>query len=316
MAADSSLPLRLPAALATREGWVRLLELKRSPDPHLHQIEPTNACPFTCAACIRPTRMTRPIGYMDFDLYRKVIDEVATFDEATRAKEIELFHFGESLLHPRLPEMVALASGAGLKPVLSVNPPVLNPALAEALLAARPARIVCSLDGDDAETYRLQRGPAANFDLAVARIEGLLDARRRLGSDVPVVVRMILTHAVAGQEGSFAARWRAAGAEVELRPFFPWNDDSLVPLGDWERLPPGMPCPFAWRYLVVQWNGDVVPCCRDCNAEIVLGNVATESLRSIWNGPRYRAFREEMATGAFTNGICAPCLKLYGAEHA
>jgi radical SAM protein with 4Fe4S-binding SPASM domain len=72
-----------------------------------------------------------------------------------------------------------------------------------------------------------------------------------------------------------------------------------------------MPCPFPWRYLVVQWNGDVVPCRRDCNGATVLGNVAGQSLREIWNGPAYAAFRQQMLAADYRNGICGPCMKLY-----
>ena len=304
----------LPSSLNSRSGWGQYLELRRDQEPHLHQIEPTNACTYACAMCIRPTRMKRPVGYMDLSLFKRVLDEVATFAGPARDKEIELFHFGESLLHPYLPEMVAHASGLALKPVLSVNPPSLIDGLGEALLKANPAKIICSLDADDPELYRRLRGAAADFDLAVTNLERLLDTSRRLDSEVPIVVRMICIDENRDQTEGFANRWRSAGAQVEVRPFFPWNDPALAHLGEWERLPRNMPCPFPWRYLAVQWNGDVVPCCRDCNAEIVLGNVAESTLREIWNGKAYHAFREQMVSGDFDNSICGPCMDLYS-EH-
>ena len=304
-------PVSLPSGLGSKAGWGRYLELQRSPEPHLHQIEPTNACPFSCVMCTRPTRMKRPIGYMDFNLFRKVLDEVATFPSLVREREIELFHFGESLLHPRLPEMVAYTTSLGLRAVLSVNPPRLDATLGEALLRARPHRIICSMDADDPASYRRMRGPAADFERALVNLEALLETRRKLGSSVPIVVRMIQTKENRGTEDGFATRWRSAGAEVELRPFFPWNDPALAGIGDWERLPEHMPCPFPWRYLVIQWNGDVVPCCRDCNGDIVLGNAAENSLREIWNNEAYRAFRDEMIRGTFSNPICGPCMDLY-----
>jgi len=307
-------PSSLPSALATRAGWGRYLELRRPPEPHLHQIEPTNDCPFSCAMCIRPRRMRRPVGFMALDLFRKVMAEVAGFAPAVREQEIELFHFGESLLHPQLPEMVACAAGLGLRPVLSVNPQLLEPGLDEALLRARPARIICSLDADDAESYRRMRGPYADFDRAVEGVRDLLERRRRLESQVPVVVRMIRTRLNEDQAEGYLARWLSAGAEAELRPFFPWNDPGLAPMGDWERLPPRMPCPFPWRHLVVQWNGDVVPCCRDCNGEAVLGNVQRQTLREIWNGPAYAEFRRRLVEEDYRDGMCGPCMGLYGSR--
>jgi radical SAM protein with 4Fe4S-binding SPASM domain len=304
----------VPGCLSSPAGWARLLELQRQPEPHLHQLEPTNACPYSCAMCIRSSRMRRPIGCMELPLFRKVMDEVAGYSPVTRGKPIELFHFGESLLHPQLPEMVGYAAGLGLKVVLSVNPPTLDPDLGEALLRARPARIICSLDADDAVTYRRMRGPAADFAQALANLDALLERHRRLDSQVPVEVRMIRTRVNLDQEEAFLARWRKAGVQVEIRPFFPWNEPKLAALGDFERLQAHQPCPFPWRYLVVQWNGDVVPCCRDCNADIVLGNVAGQTLKEIWNGPAYRDFREQTVSGRYRNPICGPCMELYSAS--
>jgi len=38
--------------------------------------------------------MSRPLGFLDLPLYRKVIGEVAGYGEPSRSREIELFHFG------------------------------------------------------------------------------------------------------------------------------------------------------------------------------------------------------------------------------
>jgi radical SAM protein with 4Fe4S-binding SPASM domain len=178
---------------------------------------------------------------------------------------------------------------------------------------ARPVRIICSLDADDDATYRAMRGPRADFDRAVRGVQALLEANRRLAEPVPVVVRLIRTRINEHQAEAFQARW---GAHAEVRPFFPWNDPELAHLGDWEHLPPGMPCPFPWRYLVVQWNGDVVPCCRDCDGEVVLGNVAGQTLKEIWNGPEYKEFRRRLAEPGRPAGMCGPCMDLYGTPEA
>src|SRR6185369_15970913 len=140
---------QLPSALSSRSGWSEYLESKRSAEPFVHQIEPTNHCPYSCLMCPRSRHMTRPLGFMEMAVFRKVIDEIASFSEPVRSREIELFHFGESLLHPQLHEMVEYATERGLKTALSVNAPELTPERAERLLAARPARLIVSLDGHD-----------------------------------------------------------------------------------------------------------------------------------------------------------------------
>ena len=88
----------------------------------------------------------------------------------------------------------------------------------------------------------------------------------------------------------------------------------MAGLGGYEKYPPFMPCPFSWQYVVVQWNGDVVACCRDYNAENRMGNVKEASLEEIWNSRRYADFRESMAKGVYDNPICGPCMSLYYTE--
>ncbi|MBF0611943.1 MAG: hypothetical protein G8345_07615 [Magnetococcales bacterium] len=80
-----------------------------------------------------------------------------------------------------------------------------------------------------------------------------------------IVVRMIALHANQQKREEAVAFWQNLGVEAEIRPFFPWSEPAMAPLGDYMQNPPFMPCPFPWRYLVVQWDGTVVGCCRDYN---------------------------------------------------
>ena len=303
---------RYPSALQTRDGWARYFEMKRTPEPHLHQIEPTNHCPYSCIMCPRSLHMKREKGFMDLGLYKKVMDEVATYAEPVRAKEIELFHFGESLLHPDVDKMVGYASDRKLKITLSVNGPHLTPTLSTRILENRPYKIIVSLDGNNQESYQAIRGAGAAFDKAVRNIEALTDIHQKTRSLTKISVRMIEMQINRDQVQAFKERWASRNVEVEIRQFFPWGEKEMTALGSYEKYPPSMPCPFPWQYLVVQWNGDVVPCCRDYNAVIPLGNVRESSLKDIWNSSRYEDFRQQMASGAFRNNpICTPCLDIY-----
>jgi len=306
---------KFPASLQSRQGWARLFEMKRPQEPHLHQIEPTNHCPYACIMCPRSRKMKRETGFMDLGLYKKVLDEVATYAEPVRSREIELFHFGESLLHPEIAAMVGYASDRGLNMVLSVNGPQLGPELAERILAQRPHRIIVSLDGNDQETYRAARGNHADFDKAVRNIEALISLHEHTRSAARISVRLIEMRINTEQVDAFKKRWEGKNIEVEIRQFFPWGEKEMAGLGSVEKYPAYMPCPFPWQYLVVQWNGDVVACCRDYNAVNTMGNVRDASLKEIWNSSRYEEFRHQMASGEFRdNPICPDCLALYYTE--
>jgi len=304
-----------PSSLKSRAGWAKLLELKRSSEPHVHQIEPTNSCPYSCVMCPRPGRMEREVGFMEMGLYQKVIDEISGFPEPVRKKEIELFHFGESLLHPQIGEMAGYASGKGLNITLSVNAPELTPPILHRLIESGPCRIIISFDGYDEESYREIRGGNADYPKASANLEYAAGLVKRGLPHTRISLRIIRLNRNSPKIDDFKARYEAMGLPVEVREFFPWTEKELVSFGVVQKYPPFMPCPFPWQYLVVQWDGTVVPCCRDYNAVNPMGNVRSSSLKEIWNSSEYAAFRDQHRTGEYGgNAFCKGCMEIFYTE--
>lgn len=304
----------LPKALRSTSGWVKLFEHYRTVEPHIHQIEPTNACNYSCMMCPRDKEMTRKIGYMEMSVYKSIIDEVSTYPPKIKEKEIELFHFGESLFHPELLAMIRYASEAGLRPTLSINPANLTAEHLSHLLLHTPYKLIISLDSLDRQKYRAIRGPCADLDRAIGNTELLLAQHQRMRSNTDIIIRMIVMHNNRHEIENFRDFWKSRGGKTEFREFFPWNKKELSGLGNIQKYPRSMPCPFPWQYMVVQWNGDVVPCCRDYNGILTLGNVADASLQKIWNGERYQEFRRNMADEDKVSTLCHECLALYRTE--
>jgi radical SAM protein with 4Fe4S-binding SPASM domain len=58
---------------------------------------------------------------------------------------------------------------------------------------------------------------------------------------------------------------------------------------------------------VVSWNGKVLPCCFDKDAEYVMGDLNEDTFRDIWTGPKYRIFRKSVLTERRLNDICLNC---------
>ena len=300
----------LPRSLQSRAGWAAFFARRRNPSPHIHQIEPTNQCNCSCIMCPRDRYMTRDIGYMEMDSFQRLIGEISTFPDGIKAKEIELFHFGESLFHPRILDMVHCTSLAGLKPVLSVNPANFSQDQIDRLSGSGPLKIIISIDSLNPDTFKAIRGPGADLHKAVSNTETLL--RKSAGNrGTEIVIRMIVMDINQDETESFRQFWQQRGIDPVFREFFPWNTAALAELGRFRKYPPHMPCPFPWQHMVVQWNGDVVPCCRDYNGTIQLGNIARSSLQDIWNGSLYEDFRRNMATGNDLPACCRECLDLY-----
>jgi radical SAM protein with 4Fe4S-binding SPASM domain len=72
-------------------------------------------------------------------------------------------------------------------------------------------------------------------------------------------------------------------------------------------------CEYIYSTLVVNSNGDVVPCCYDIHSDFVMGNLFQQPLAEVWLGEKFREFRRRVARerGAIT--ICRHCPEGRGA---
>src|SRR3989344_2394303 len=81
--------------------------------PFIINVDPSDKCNLRCKYC--PTadhelmRKTsgRNFGGMDFNLFKKIIDDICEFERPI--KVLRLYKDGEPLSHPRFPEMVRYA---------------------------------------------------------------------------------------------------------------------------------------------------------------------------------------------------------------
>ena len=148
-------------------------------------IECTAACNISChQACCAPetgiTR-TRQAGMLDFDLFRRVVDEVGA-----SLVRIDFFNYGEAFLHKRAVEMCEYIKTRfpGIYLYTSTNGLALTEEQARRLVHSGIDEVTFSIDGATPESYvkYRQRG---RFDLAIATLGAMADEKQRARSDVP-----------------------------------------------------------------------------------------------------------------------------------
>ena len=148
-------------------------------------IECTAACNISCnQACCAPetgiTR-TRQAGMLDFDLFRKVIDEVGP-----TLGRIDFFNYGEAFLHKRAIEMCAYikATYPHIYLYTSTNGTALTEEQARRLVHTGIDEVTFSIDGARPETY-IQYRQRGKFDVAMRNLRAMADEKRRSGRDLP-----------------------------------------------------------------------------------------------------------------------------------
>jgi hypothetical protein len=172
------LPLKKGDALSVRP-------VDAGPQPSRLYIECTAACNISCThACCAPetgiTR-TRQAGMLDFDLFRRVIDEVGP-----SLVRIDFFNYGEAFLHKRAVEMCEYIKTAFPHIYLytSTNGLALTEAQARRLVHSGIDEVTFSIDGATQESYAKYR-QRGKFDVAIANLRAMADEKRKSGRDLP-----------------------------------------------------------------------------------------------------------------------------------
>ncbi len=290
------------------EGFLRARERLGYPPTHLW-IEPTNGCNLKCIHCPTGIGLERERGSIDFALVEKLIAEAQSF------QPLVYFHLGgESLLHPRLPEMIRLAGASGLPTAMFTNGTLLDRRRGELLLESGLQWLGISFDGLDAATYeRIRRG--ASFERVLGNVVDFLALRRARGSRTPYTYMSVVDlSADAGEERRSAwdatrVRLRAAGLDhLELAAPHTWAGLALdAPDAATPRLPTR--CPAPWSGLAILWNGTAVPCCIDIEGRLPVGDLNHSTIEEVWNGPALAELRRAFLTGRWEAlpQVCREC---------
>lgn len=262
-------------------------------------IEPTNKCNLNCVMCTRQN-MTRKIGFMKMELYKKIIDEVADYLEL-----LYLHGLGEPLFHPRIFKMIKYAKDKGLNVGISTNATLLTKRKSKRLVDSDLDYLIIALDAATPKTFEKIRG-GKNFKKVVVNIKDYLKLKRRAKKSPFTVIQFVKLDENEKEVKKFLKMWKNSGANVvRVKPVI----DLLREHKKTERLP-RRPCFYLWRQLnMISWDGEVVtPCCMDSDGDYPLGDANKNSIRQIWNNRRMIALRRAHATGKWKKlPLCQDC---------
>lgn len=281
------------------------------PIPIHLDIEPTNACNLKCPMCPRTVLMREannrlPVGFMDFDVYRDIVDQAASLGVSS----IKLNWLGEPLLHPRIVDMVCYAKEKGIIDVMfNTNAVLLTEQVASELIDAGLDKLFFSFDSPFKEEYENIR-VGANYEQTLENIKALQLLKQKKGRRSPLTrVSMVLMPGSHSSLEHFVNLFRNIVdivAYVEYRqPLIKevesYNDSIAQP-------PPIFACSQLWQRMFIAWDGEVVVCCVDSERELVVGNIKKNSIDEIWNNDKYRYIRECHMKGEYYRvNICRKC---------
>ena len=287
--------------------------------PSIVNIEPTNICNLRCPLCITGSmQMKRPYGRMDFSNFKKFVDQVAD-----KIIYITLYHQGEPYLNKQFNDMVAYAKSKGVYVATSTNAHFFTPELCEKIVESKLDSMIISLDGVTQGSYEKYR-VLGNLDTVLDGIRNLVEAKRTLKRKTPYLFLQFLVMKQNEHEIPQVKKLvRELGVDrllikttqvmtlEEAKEWLPESDKYRrykLDENEFKAKQGQGVCPRLWMTTLVDWDGQVVPCCFDKNGEHAMGNLAGgEDFKSIWDNEHYNDFRKRMLTDRNSIDICSNC---------
>jgi sulfatase maturation enzyme AslB (radical SAM superfamily) len=257
--------------------------------PKAVRIDPGGKCNFFCYFCPcnnSETGLSMRHQIMPLDLYSRIIDGMSAFGPVDN---LELYGYGEPLLNPALPEMIAYAKekGAARRIGFTTNGFLLRPELNQKLADSGVDSIRISINGLNTAQYESACGVRLDF---TAFLRNIADLRLRAKGRARLTAK-IVDAALPARDGEamFRQMFRHLTDSQIIEKVEPiWGDFSFAYVnnphvsavaycGGAEGV-----CSFPFTDMMVFANGDVGLCCSDWRHATKYGNAHDSSLPELW----------------------------------
>jgi len=302
-----------------KEAYSFARQAKTAPEfPPYVTFELTSHCNFKCIMCPH-TYMERKQRHMDFNLFKKAVDEIAEYGSAVR-----FIGLSEPFLHPQIIEAMEYVKSKGLLLHITTNASVINTGHIERILDLGLDSIIFSMQGLTKQEYSFMRG-CADYDTVVSNIKKLHSMRAGSLKPYMKMTTTITERDDAGGIELFKQEHSKYCDEVQITgtTCFTRIEKDYAKRGIHEKLGIKQPkrlekirCRAPYYELLVNANGRVSPCCSDSDEVFVIGDIALQSLRQMWDSQLLKAIRkvlDEGKTSLLSN--CINCVINYEANH-
>jgi radical SAM protein with 4Fe4S-binding SPASM domain len=267
-------------------------------------VDPINICNLHCPLC--PTGrgvLARPRGRMALDDLRQIIDQIAPY-----AYRVELYNWGEPLLHPDIFDMIEYAVHKRITVGLSSNLNRLDRNSARRLVESGLSQLVVSIDGATQESYETYRR-GGSLERVLENLKLLTETRALYKRSTPFIIgRMLIGKHNERQVEAVRDIVYQAGADSFATGMLYINTHDAQQREDWISTDPACSpydqaqpelentwhCRDLWENMVINWDGGVAPCCWLHDPQFDFGNALEQTIREIWNGPYYVSARRAL----------------------
>ncbi len=289
--------------------------------PPAISIEPTNLCNLHCLQC--PTgreELKRKKGEMEPSLFKEIIDDLKD-----HVIYLLLYFQGEPFLNKNINSMIKYARENNIYVTVNTNGHFIKTdSDAENIINSRLNAIIFSVDGAAEDTYKLYRS-GGDFSTVINGIKRLTETKQKIKSKSP---KVYLQFIVMKHNQSEIEQIKSLGKSLNVDRIF-LKSAQIYGENDYNNLSPSIDkykryeklngklilnkklknrCKRILFTSVITWDGQVLPCCFDKDANFSFGNIKDKNFfKNIWNSEKSTDFRKRVFTKRDSVSICRNC---------
>jgi len=285
-----------------RKHWSEFAQQQKIADyPLLVDVELSSICNLTCPMCYTISDEFREqvnVTRMDWELYKKIIDEIG--DKVTA---LRLSLRGEATLHTKFIDAIKYAKDKGIKEVsLLTHGGKLTLPYFKKMVDAGVDWITISADGIG-ETYERVRKPLKFNDL-LDKIKAIKQYKEENQLKRPVIKVQGVWPAVAESPDAYYDTFAPYVDLVAFNPLIDYlsNDKHIEYLENFT-------CPQQYQRLVIGADGLVMKCSNDEENREIIGDIKEETVHQVWHGEKMQAVRnmQKQPRGFMQSAVCRKC---------
>lgn len=275
--------------LKNRVQWYLHPNMRKVSKFPLHlDIETTAACNLSCPMCANrhvTNAKFKNYGHMEFDLFKKIIDECAE----NNIFSIRLSWRGEVLVNSRFLDFVRYAKVEKKIPQVSflTNGIKLKDEIAKKLIEYGVDYISVSVDGLE-EIYEQIRYPA-KFNDIYNNLLSFRKLREQMGKKKPMIRITTLWPAIDSNPDEYYQKMSKVCDMIVYNPL----KDYSIKIQDREYF---KTCQFLWERNFVGYDGSIRPCSNTIN-DFIIGNAYDTSIKEVWHGDLMKKLRRQHSSG-------------------
>lgn len=284
------------------------------PPPHSVKIDLVRTCNYKCSFC-HHSKLELDKGMMDFDLYKRIIQELKQIG----VKEVAPFFFGESFLSPILPDAIKYAKDEGFEYVfLTTNGSLADKEKVKKCMEAGLNSLKFSLNYADEEQFTEVTNVSSKYFKKV--IQNIKDAReiRDVGNyNCGLYASYIL----------YDDEQKDKMQEVlnEVSPYLDeyyalplYNQAARIVNEDWsfsggnqgraDNPVSPVPCWALFKEGHINFDGTLCACCFSVGNEFTMGDLKNQTFMEAWHSEKFQELRKAHLEFKLEGTQCENCI--------